>query len=250
MCAASVCLSVCQSTQAWRMHVCVIYPCCSIGDEQIFPKGLTLISFYPPPLQIKNKNQKIRDQSTERLLQYVACVLCWSVAVCRAKLFWMGPSHLVTTAETDRGVVGQSGVGVLNELSCIQQASVSRGMNEWPDSLFTSSFLSDFPSLLPPASFLPPSFQLCHSRLSPKFPNRAFFFLLTNSLSSLAPTLHLSPSCCYSPLPLCRPHSPSGAKSYLLNFSSLSKIKSRDHFSSCFGNASTRVVRDNAWVGT
>lgn len=39
-------------------------------------------------------------------------------AVCHgAKEFWMDPSHLVTLAETDRGAVGQSGVGVLNELS-------------------------------------------------------------------------------------------------------------------------------------
>lgn len=28
------------------------------------------------------------------------------------KVFWMGPSHLVTIAESDRGAVGQSGVGV------------------------------------------------------------------------------------------------------------------------------------------
>lgn len=132
-------------------------------------------------------------------MQHVAC-LCWSVAVCRgAKLFWMGPSHLVTTAETDRGVVGQSGVDVLNELSCIQPASVSRGMNEWPDSLFTSCFLPDFPDLLPPATSSSPSFQLCHSRLSPKFPHRGcvvFFFL-----NNLVPWLNL---------PLCRPphHAP------------------------------------------
>lgn len=39
-------------------------------------------------------------------------------AVCHgAKEFWMDPSHLVTIAETDRGAVGQSGVGVFNELS-------------------------------------------------------------------------------------------------------------------------------------
>lgn len=61
------------------------------------------------------------------------CVLC-GVSVCACmgmcecyilqiavshgvKVFWMCPSHLVTIAETDRGAVGQSGVGVLNELS-------------------------------------------------------------------------------------------------------------------------------------
>lgn len=33
------------------------------------------------------------------------------------KVFWMCPSHLATIAETDRGAVGQSRVGVLNELS-------------------------------------------------------------------------------------------------------------------------------------
>lgn len=127
---------------------------CPISDEQIFPRDSLQSSLNPP------KNTK---QSTERSLPCVTCVcvcVCWLVAVCQgAKLFWIGPSHLVTTAENDRGVVGQSGVGVLNELSCIQPASVSRGMNEWPDSLFTSSFLSDFPDLLPPATSLPPLFN-------------------------------------------------------------------------------------------
>lgn len=67
----------------------------------------------------------------------------------------MCPSHLVTIAETDRGAVGQSGVGVLNELSWIQSACVSRGMDEWPDSLSTSLFLYDFPALYPDLLPLP-----------------------------------------------------------------------------------------------
>lgn len=104
-----------------------------------------------------------------------ACLL----AVCQgAKLFWIGPSHLVTIAETDRGAVGQSGVGVLNELSCIQTASVSRGMNEWPDSLFTSSFLSDFPDLS-----LPPPLLNFVTLLSPQILMLCIFVNISLSLS-------------------------------------------------------------------
>ena len=77
----------------------------------------------------------------------------------------MGPSLLVTIAETDRGAMGQSGVGVLNELSRIQTASVSRGMDEWPDSLSTSFFLSDFPAL-PLSLSLSPSLSLSLSSCS------------------------------------------------------------------------------------
>lgn len=114
----------------------------------------------PTSPQKKQKKKKHKAAHGEIAAVRAGVFVCWSVAVCQgAKLFWIGPSHLVTPAETDRGVVGQSGVGVLNELSCIQPASVSRGMNEWPDSLFTSSFLSDFPDLLPPATSLPPLFN-------------------------------------------------------------------------------------------
>lgn len=47
---------------------------------------------------------------------------CWchilQIAFCHGvKVFWMCSCHLVTIAETDRGAVGQSRVGVLNELS-------------------------------------------------------------------------------------------------------------------------------------
>lgn len=145
---------------------------------------------------------------------------CWchilQIAVSHGvKVFWMGPSHLVTIAETDRGAMGQSGVGVLNELSQIQTASVSRGMDEWPDSLSTSLFLSDFPALsLPSAShfgypFLPSSLlslplsftpsslsALCTFSLFSHFHSKLFessFFFLPQqwaALSELQPCFH------------------------------------------------------------
>lgn len=96
------------------------------------------------------------------------------------KVFWMCPSHLVTIAETDRGAVGQSGVGVLNELSWIQSACVSRGMDEWPDSLSTSLLLHDFPARSPLLILLPLSFPLKLSSLPlPKSLHCVFFISLS-----------------------------------------------------------------------
>lgn len=187
------CLSVCQS-----MYVCYLS---LLSAPLVMSKsfqGTCSSQLYPPPSHpLPPKKRKNTDQSSERLLQYVACVCVGRLlSVCQgAKLFWMAPSHSVTTAKTDRGVVGQSGVGVLNELSRIQPASVSRGMNEWPDSLFTSSFLSDFPDLLPPAT---PPFNFV-TLVSPRIPQLCIF---SNPLPSpnlqLCPPLHLPLSTCLS----------------------------------------------------
>lgn len=110
----------------------------------------------------------------------------------------MDPSHLVTLAETDRGAVGQSGVGVLNELSWIQPASVSRGLNEWPDSLSSFFSLCICSSLLLLPLF---SFKLSYPPHSPNpyIVSSHFGFFLT-SLSFSSPSRSYAPSAIWKSL--------------------------------------------------
>lgn len=161
----------------------------------------------------------LQGEHAERLMRRMdfGVTSCKLLSVIGVKVFWMCPCHLVTIAETDRGAVGQSGVGVLNELSWIQTVSLSRGMDEWPDSLSTSLFLSlTFqPSLL--LSSLSPPLSNFLTLLAPQNPYIVSFFNLSLPPAShfgcplLPSSLVSQTSFFYSVISLCSPspHFPS-----------------------------------------
>lgn len=102
-----VCVSVCVChTYACMLCACVLFITrIPVSNKHEFPKCCSDHGYCPENIAL----------ACVFVCVGVTCSKLLSVMV--VEVFWMCPSHLVTIAETDRGVVGQSGVGVLNELS-------------------------------------------------------------------------------------------------------------------------------------